>query len=138
MALSGSATAIPCAMLSTRFIEAPPAGLDPQLCTPEPVRILLRLKQCRRWRCYGRPLYFAVGALRGARCNLLSLWLLGSSCSQCLFRPADTSPLPLSNSLAGVGGGEGGIRTHGTVARTPHFECGAFDHSATSPGDPPR
>src|SRR5204863_1384986 len=24
-------------------------------------------------------------------------------------------------------GGEGGIRTHGTVARTPHFECGAFD-----------
>ena len=30
-------------------------------------------------------------------------------------------------------GGEGGIRTHGTVARTPHFECGAFDHSATSP-----
>ena len=39
--------------------------------------------------------------------------------------------------LAAVGGlrlgGEGGIRTHGTVARTPHFECGAFDHSATSP-----
>jgi hypothetical protein len=32
-----------------------------------------------------------------------------------------------------VFGGEGGIRTHGTVARTPHFECGAFDHSATSP-----
>ena len=30
-------------------------------------------------------------------------------------------------------GGEGGIRTHGAVARTPHFECGAFDHSATSP-----
>ena len=30
-------------------------------------------------------------------------------------------------------GGEGGIRTHGTVAGTPHFECGAFDLSATSP-----
>src|SRR5205085_5349759 len=30
-------------------------------------------------------------------------------------------------------GGEGGIRTHGTVARTPHFECGTIDHSATSP-----
>ncbi len=30
-------------------------------------------------------------------------------------------------------GGEGGIRTHGTLASTPHFECGAFDHSATSP-----
>ena len=32
-------------------------------------------------------------------------------------------------------GGEGGIRTHDTVARMPHFECGAFDHSATSPGN---
>src|SRR4029079_15463924 len=32
-----------------------------------------------------------------------------------------------------VRGGEGGIRTHGTVARTPHFECGTIDHSATSP-----
>src|SRR5947208_7419706 len=30
-------------------------------------------------------------------------------------------------------GGEGGIRTHGTGEGTPHFECGAFDHSATSP-----
>ena len=33
----------------------------------------------------------------------------------------------------GRAGGEGGIRTPGTVARTPHFECGAIDHSATSP-----
>jgi hypothetical protein len=33
-----------------------------------------------------------------------------------------------------AGGGEGGIRTPGTLARTPHFECGAIDHSATSPG----
>lgn len=39
---------------------------------------------------------------------------------------------PISWIRGGVGG-EGGIRTHGTVARTPHFECGAFDHSATSP-----
>ena len=35
--------------------------------------------------------------------------------------------------VRGILGGEGGIRTHGTVTRTPHFECGAFDHSATSP-----
>ena len=27
----------------------------------------------------------------------------------------------------------GGIRTPGTLASTPHFECGAFNHSATSP-----
>jgi hypothetical protein len=33
-------------------------------------------------------------------------------------------------------GGEGGIRTPDTVARTPHFECGAFNHSATSPEAP--
>jgi hypothetical protein len=31
-------------------------------------------------------------------------------------------------------GGEGRIRTDGTFARTPDFESGAFDHSATSPG----
>lgn len=31
-------------------------------------------------------------------------------------------------------GGKGGIRTHGTENRTPDFESGAFDHSATFPG----
>lgn len=29
--------------------------------------------------------------------------------------------------------GEGGIRTHDTLSSTPHFECGTFNHSATSP-----
>src|SRR5580698_6148460 len=38
-----------------------------------------------------------------------------------------------AKSLILFGGGEGGIRTPDTVARMPHFECGAFDHSATSP-----
>jgi hypothetical protein len=37
------------------------------------------------------------------------------------------------NNLMRYIGGEGGIRTPDTVARMPHFECGAFDHSATSP-----
>ena len=32
-----------------------------------------------------------------------------------------------------VGGGGGGIRTHGTLSRTPVFKTGAFDHSATPP-----
>jgi hypothetical protein len=36
--------------------------------------------------------------------------------------------------IRGQSGGEGGIRTPDTVARMPHFECGAFNHSATSPG----
>src|SRR5215208_8544227 len=35
-------------------------------------------------------------------------------------------PQPLS-------GGEGGIRTHGTVPRTQHFQCCQFSHSCTSP-----
>ncbi len=30
-------------------------------------------------------------------------------------------------------GGEGGIRTPDGLAPMPHFECGAFNHSATSP-----
>src|SRR5215510_10467530 len=33
-------------------------------------------------------------------------------------------------------GGEGGIRTPDTLASMPHFECGAFNHSATSPEPP--
>ena len=28
-----------------------------------------------------------------------------------------------------MNGGEGGIRTHGTLARSPVFKTGAFDHS---------
>jgi hypothetical protein len=31
-------------------------------------------------------------------------------------------------------GGEGGIRTPDRLAPMPHFECGTFNHSATSPG----
>ena len=30
-------------------------------------------------------------------------------------------------------GGEGGIRTHDTLARIPVFETGPFNHSGTSP-----
>lgn len=30
-------------------------------------------------------------------------------------------------------GGEGGVRTHGTVSRTADFKSAALDHSATSP-----
>ena len=39
----------------------------------------------------------------------------------------------LANARGRRRGGEGGIRTPDTVARMPHFECGAFNHSATSP-----
>ena len=37
------------------------------------------------------------------------------------------------NSLAGVSGGEGGIRTLGTFTGSTVFETAPFDHSGTSP-----
>ena len=49
-------------------------------------------------------------------------WLLG--------QPMNKSKC-LMNSISL--GGEGGIRTRDTLASMPHFECGAFNHSATSP-----
>ena len=51
-------------------------------------------------------------------------------------RTLDFQAFPLLAETGGGGlktGGEGGIRTPDTVARMPHFECGAFNHSATSP-----
>ena len=54
-------------------------------------------------------------------------------------RPRKTK-IPVSELLTGIMGflsnplcGERGIRTPGTVARTPHFECGPIDHSGISP-----
>ncbi len=35
--------------------------------------------------------------------------------------------------LANVSGGERGIRTPERVTPSPHFECGAINHSAISP-----
>ena len=35
--------------------------------------------------------------------------------------------------IKNVSGGEGGIRTHGTVSRSQHFQCCQFNHSCTSP-----
>jgi hypothetical protein len=56
--------------------------------------------------------------------------ICGYSCGQGTGR-ARKSPVNLR--FLGSSGGEGGIRTPDTVARMPHFECGAIDHSATSP-----
>ncbi len=39
----------------------------------------------------------------------------------------------LLQTLVAGSGGEGGIRTPDRLAPMPHFECGAFNHSATSP-----
>lgn len=42
----------------------------------------------------------------------------------------------ISQGLKRVVGGEGGIRTPDALAGMPHFECGAFNRSATSPRGP--
>src|SRR5579859_6690889 len=54
----------------------------------------------------------------------------------CLTR-ARCALLPMSPGWTIEGaGGEGGIRTPDRLAPMPHFECGAFNHSATSPWVP--
>ncbi len=47
--------------------------------------------------------------------------------------PPGPSKKPARRGAGFFDGGEGGIRTHDRVTPMPHFECGAFDHSATSP-----
>ena len=48
----------------------------------------------------------------------------------------DAKPLNSNNKVPyEIAGGEGGIRTPDGLAPMPHFECGAFNHSATSPGN---
>ena len=44
--------------------------------------------------------------------------------------------VPVRGNETGLGGGGGGIRTHGTLSRTPVFKTSAFDHSATPPVGP--
>jgi hypothetical protein len=44
------------------------------------------------------------------------------------------SDRPALQAMLDYVGGGGGIRTHGTLSRTPVFKTGAFDHSATPPG----
>ena len=39
----------------------------------------------------------------------------------------------VDKNLGKKNGGERGIRTLGGVAPSPHFQCGAFDHSTISP-----
>src|SRR5580704_6126247 len=58
---------------------------------------------------------------------------IGAECSNATRQNGERRLLRLEK-----GGGEGGIRTPDTVARMPHFECGAIDHSATSPSGPLR
>ena len=95
-----------------------------------------RLKQEQRWPDASR--YGALIDLENGYPVVLAMpdemaadWLV------CYGSGFESPPVPRLTSdqrrVLGLCGGEGGIRTLDTVARMPHFECGAFDLSATSP-----
>ena len=74
-----------------------------------------------------------------ARRRQLSPQQFEPACRRCFAAMArHPSSIVLRRGLAApktqAGGGEGGIRTPDRLAPMPHFECGAIDHSATSPG----
>ena len=95
----------------------------------------------------GNPCFLAECSyvLLGLRCTRYSCVLSRLRCTKVHLRPFETSVYEGGGislcSLRSTGinfssrlsCGEGGIRTPGTVASTPHFECGPFDHSGTSP-----
>ncbi len=43
--------------------------------------------------------------------------------------------ITLARARPAKGGGWGGIRTHGTLSRTPVFKTGTFNHSVTHPAE---
>jgi hypothetical protein len=61
------------------------------------------------------------------------LAVLSPVAKSCLTGRNASGAVPRGDPRAGFVGGQGGIRTHDTVTRTPHFECGAINHSTTCP-----
>ena len=117
---------------------------------PGRMHIAMNPPAFRRYRAEARAKIFSESSRRTAA-EISSGFSLPSSCRAISFLTCDR-PSPYRNpadlgriaSLAWMrlqriakcemlAGGEGGIRTPDTVARMPHFECGAFNHSATSP-----
>ena len=75
------------------------------------------MDQIHRWVLARHNLIFWVGVLPLVRARGVHLKKNKQLIVSCLFNL----------------GGEGGIRTPGTREGTPHFECGPFNHSGTSP-----
>ena len=97
---------------------------------------LVRLRRGRgtsevRYRCSVPGLAgFAASRLHGFR-SLIRLPSFRLAISDYKFRARENRKSPIANRQ--LPGGEGGIRTHGTVSRTQHFQCCQFSHSCTSP-----
>src|SRR4051812_13074379 len=80
----------------------------------------------------GAPMHFSGGLLCGLHCGIHASTLAHSGRPETLFSEAFGRSKKWR--MGELIGGEGGIRTPDRLAPMPHFECGAFDHSATSPG----
>ena len=93
----------------------------------DPARLPDRLAVSRR-----APARAATAIARAtARAGRRDLpWVAGCGLGGCADDPRTS---PGGRSTSANDGGEGGIRTPDTLASMPHFECGAFNHSATSP-----
>ncbi len=102
----------------------------PSIFWPDPG--LSRNTRCRSYRCSVPGLAgFTRLALCGAR-DLISREQIAR------LRKCEIAKLAIVKPIAqfrnSSSGGEGGIRTHGTVSRSQHFQCCQFNHSCTSPG----
>src|SRR6266581_3815962 len=75
-------------------------------------------------------------SMRHGPTRLISEWNFGSAARSTRAAPAKSIRAILSGNLASGNqsvGGEGGIRTHDTLARIPVFKTRAFSRSATYP-----
>ncbi len=79
----------------------------------------------------GARMHFSLGLLCGLHCGIHASTLAHSGRPETLFSEAFGRSKKWR--MGELTGGEGGIRTPDRLAPMPHFECGAFNHSATSP-----
>ena len=112
-----------------------------------PLSILGRLERTFRfrphvclWKAHLRHGNHRLGQLSQSRGDQLTRsTTLTNCCANCCpvycfeASPVDAFYLWFSICSTSCCGGEGGIRTPDGLAPMPHFECGAFNHSATSP-----
>jgi hypothetical protein len=87
----------------------------------------------------GLPAYLAFQIVIILYCSIgQKVWLVSNAGVPAAISLKDierqTTLKVLEDSHRKASGGEGGIRTPDRLAPMPHFECGAIDHSATSPG----
>ncbi len=87
------------------------------------------------WSAYGKHFNLRLAGSMGPKTTSNSQYSPGRNVGQAEGRvPKLALKLLYFQSLSSEEWRKGEIRTPDTVARMPDFECGAFNHSATSPG----